>query len=137
MADVKGKYYYNDYNVTWGTYKYTVKCMNSAKTKAISDYDTAGFAIKTWLATPTITSITNETTGIKLVWKKSTNAQKYRVFRKVEGGSYKKLADTTALNYIDTSAVSGKTYYYKVRCITSNGSTCTSLMSGEKSIVRE
>ena len=137
VADVKGKSSYNDYSVKWGTYIYTVRCMNSAKTKYISDYNTKGVTAKTWLATPDLTSVTNTSTGVSLKWRKSAKAQKFRVFRKIDGGSWQKLTDTAAASFVDKTAKKGKKYSYRVRCITSNGKTYTSEMSAAKTITRE
>ena len=137
VADVKGKSSYNDYSVKWGTYIYTVRCMNSAKTKYISDYNTKGVTAKTWLATPDLTSVTNTSTGVSLKWRKSAKAQKFRVFRKIDGGSWQKLTDTAAASFVDKTAKKGKKYSYRVRCITSNGKTYTSEMSAAKTITRK
>lgn len=137
VADVKGKDSYNDYSVKWGTYIYTVRCMNTAKTKYISDYNTKGVTAKTWLATPNLTSVTNTSTGVSLKWRKSAKAQKFRVFRKIDGGSWQKLTDTAAASFVDKTAKKGKKYSYRVRCITSNGKTYTSEMSAAKTITRE
>ena len=41
-------------------------------------------------------------------------------------GSWSKLADTTALTYIDKTAKSGTRYIYTVRCINSTGKAYTS-----------
>ena len=137
VADVKGKDFYNDYSVKWGTYIYTVRCMNNAKTKYISDYNTKGVTAKTWLATPDLTSVTNTSTGVSLKWRKSAKAQKFRVFRKIDGGSWQKLTDTAAASFVDKTAKKGKKYSYRGRCITSNGKTYTSEMSAAKTITRE
>ena len=137
VADVKGKSSYNDYSVKWGTYIYTVRCMNSAKTKYISDYNTKGVTAKTWLATPDLTSVTNTSTGVSLKWRKSAKAQKFRVFRKIDGGSWQKLTDTADASFVDETAEMGGIYSYRVRCITSNGKAYTSEMSAAKSITRE
>ena len=137
VADVKGKDFYNDYSVKWGTYIYTVRCMNNAKTKYISDYNTKGVTAKTWLATPNLTSVTNTSTGVSLKWRKSAKAQKFRVFRKIDGGSWQKLTDTAAASFVDKTAKKGKKYSYRVRCITSNGKTYTSEMSAAKTITRK
>ena len=137
VADVKGKSSYNDYSVKWGTYIYTVRCMNSAKTKYISDYNTKGVTVKTWLATPELTSVTNTTEGVSLKWRKSLKAEKFRVFRKIDGGSWQKLTDTADASFVDETAEMGGIYSYRVRCITSNGKAYTSEMSAAKTITRE
>ena len=50
-----------------------------------------------------------------LSWKKIEDATSYKVYRATsENGSYKLMKTTTKLSYTNTSAVEGKTYYYKV-----------------------
>ncbi len=70
---------------------------------------------------PKMKSLTNVEKGVKVVWKASSGATGYRVFRK-EGskGNWKAVAETTALKYTDKTASSGKTYYYAVRALKSD-----------------
>lgn len=74
----------------------------------------------TALATPKITSIANAVGGVKLTWGKVTGAAKYRIFYK-SGSSWKKLADTAAVSYLDKTLASGKARTYTVRCMDKNG----------------
>ena len=134
VADVQNEGCYFDTNIKWGTYKYTVRCMNSSKTKYISDYDKTGVTVKNWLATPTLSTVTNSASGVQLKWKKSSSAKKYRVFRRIGTGKWAKLIDTTAVSFVDKKVSSGKKYSYKVRCITSDGKTYTSLEAAAKTI---
>ena len=134
VADVQNEGCYFDTNIKWGTYKYTVRCMNSSKTKYISDYDKTGVTVKNWLATPTLSTVANSASGVQLKWKKSSSAKKYRVFRRIGTGKWAKLIDTTAVSFVDKKVSSGKKYSYKVRCITSDGKTYTSLEAAAKTI---
>ena len=68
--------------------------------------------------------------GIKVSWNSFSGAAKYRVFRKTGNGDYVKLATTTSLNYVDTTAEYGKTYIYAVRALTSGGSYVGSMSQG-------
>lgn len=52
---------------------------------------------------------------IKVSWDAIDGTEGYRLYRKVSGGSWKKLKDTTSLSYADTTAVTGTQYYYTVR----------------------
>ena len=125
---------YTDTTAEAGTrYSYTVRCMNSAGTAATSAYDTVGKTI-TYIAAPVLTSVTNTSTGVKVVWEKSEGAEVYRVFRKTEGGSWRKLADTVALTYTDTTAEAGATYSYTVRCINSAGAATSAYDTVGKTI---
>ena len=57
----------------------------------------------------------------KLTWKKIEGAVSYKVYRaQSKTGSYTLMTTTTGLSYVNTSAVAGKTYYYRVMAIASN-----------------
>lgn len=71
----------------------------------------------TKLTAPTISSVTNTSTGVKLKWKKSSKATGYYVYRKTSSGSWKKIKTikkNTTVSYTDKSAKNGTTYSYKV-----------------------
>lgn len=78
------------------------------------------------LANPKISSVSNAYGGVAVKWGKVTGAAKYRVFYKDSGTGWKKLADTAAVSYIDSTAVSGKTRAYTVRCISADAKKYTS-----------
>ncbi|MCD8230832.1 MAG: fibronectin type III domain-containing protein, partial [Clostridiales bacterium] len=90
---------------------------NSAKTT---------LTIKVKCKTPELSSVTNTTKGVKVSWESVTGAENYRVYRKTSDSSWKKIGDTTSTSYTDTTAKSGKTYYYTVRCINADGTSNTS-----------
>lgn len=75
------------------------------------------------LSTPKLLSASNAAKGVTVTWKAVSNVQKYRVFRKVKGGSWTTIATVagTVTSYTDTKAKSGTAYIYTVRCIASNG----------------
>lgn len=79
----------------------------------------------TLLATPVISKLENTTSGVKITWSAVAGAEKYRVFV-MDGASWKKLGDTSSTTFVHTAAVSGTTYTYTVRCISSDGSAYTS-----------
>lgn len=63
----------------------------------------------------------------QLCWTKTTNTEKYKVYRATsKNGTYKLIKTTTKYKFKDTTAKRGKTYYYKVKAIKSNGNTKTS-----------
>ena len=85
-----------------------------------------------------ITSISNTSTGIKLVWKKVSGASEYYVYRKTGTTSFKAIKTVKGsgtLSYTDTSVKdnNGSTYYYMVKPYDSNG---TSDIYTSKKIVR-
>ena len=56
--------------------------------------------------------------SIMLTWEPYENAKSYYVYRKVKGGSFKKIAwvqDLSDLSYTDKTAVTGTVYYYTVK----------------------
>ena len=114
-----------DKKVTSGkTYSYKVRCITSDG-KTYTSQEAAAKTIK-YIKMPKISKAQNVTTGVKVSWSKSAGAAKYRVLRKTAGGGWSKLADTTALSYIDKTAKKGTKYTYSVRCVSADGKTFTS-----------
>ena len=57
-----------------------------------------------------------------LTWGKVDGVKEYKIYRATsKSGSYKSIKTTTSTSYTDTSATTGKSYYYKVTTIFSNG----------------
>ena len=109
-----------------GSYTFTVRCVDAAG-NFTSNYDTTGTTYNVTaaqLATPKITSVSGNTTGVKIAWGAVSGAAKYRVFYKGDSG-WKKIADTTATSYTWTGASVG-TYTFTVRCVSADGNTFTS-----------
>ncbi|MBE5921887.1 MAG: hypothetical protein E7269_03935 [Lachnospiraceae bacterium] len=105
------------------TYTYTVRAYNDS---TLSSYVATGKSTL-FLAKPTVSSVTNTTTGAKVAWTKVTGANGYYVYRRTTTGSYKcigKVTSGSTVTYTDTTAVSGTTYYYTVRAY--NGSYLSS-----------
>ena len=74
-------------------------------------------------------SITRSSGKPKVSWNKVTGAVSYKVYRATsKNGTYSLVKTTTSRSYKDTSAKSGKTYYYKVVavCKTSAGNSAYS-----------
>lgn len=106
----------------------TITCTLNSKKAA-----TVKVTVKTVLSQPKV-KVENMANGVKVTWNKVSNAAGYYVYRKEAGGKYskiKKITSASTLEYIDTSAVAGTSYYYTVRAY--KGSTL-STYSG-KSIV--
>ena len=107
------------------TYAYTIRCVSKDGKTNQSAYDTTGKS-GTFIATPVLKSVTQDASGVKVTWNEVTGAKKYRVYRKTASTSWEKLYDTKKLSYTDTTAQKGVTYWYTVRCITADGTRCTS-----------
>lgn len=101
-----------------GTYYYTIRACGK---------DSDGSSVLSAYVTPTTASIYHglltvkvsaATNGVKVSWNKDSYATGYRIYRKTSGGSWKAIGNVTGngtVSYVDTSAASGKTYYYAVR----------------------
>ncbi len=66
----------------------------------------------------TISSVANGSSGVDVKWTKLTSAKGYYIYRKQGSGSWKKVGTVTSgstVTFTDTTAVTGKTYKYRVR----------------------
>ncbi len=53
---------------------------------------------------------------VKITWGATTSAYGYKIYRaSSKNGTYHNIATTRSTSYIDTSVLTGKTYYYKLR----------------------
>ena len=118
-------------NYTWTgaksgtTYTFTVRCVNSAGTAYTSSFDAVGKNL-TYIAAPTISSVSVENTGTVIKWNAVGGAAKYRVFYKTASSDWIKLTDTTSTSFTWTGAKSNTNYTFTVRCINSAGTAYTS-----------
>ena len=107
---VKGKAYY-----------YKVK---STVTKTGDAAMSKVYSLRARCGRPVVTGRNNATTGKPVLkWSAVKGAVKYEVYRSTSGqsGTYEKLATIKGTYITNKSAVKGKTYYYKVRALSSNG----------------
>lgn len=83
-----------------------------------------------FLSEPVVTAAKNTTKGIKVYWNKVNGAEKYRVYRKVNGSNWSKIKDVkaTSLAYTDTKAEAGAKYNYTVRAL--SGKSISSYSKG-------
>lgn len=72
-------------------------------------------------AAPVLQKAKNTKNGVRVTWKKTAGAKKYIVFRKISGGSWKRLGTTQKCCLIDKSAKHGVRYTYTVRAKNSAG----------------
>ena len=80
------------------------------------------------ISTPSVSSLTNTTGGIKLAWKKVDGAYGYRVYQKTSNG-WKRIKDTTATSFTDSAVSANQTKTYTIRCIDKNGKTVSGFNS--------
>ena len=75
------------------------------------------------LAAPTVTATNVASSGkIKLSWNAVSGAESYKVYRATsKSGTYSLMKTTTSTSYTNTSAVAGKSYYYKVCAVEKDG----------------
>lgn len=114
---------YTDTTAASGTtYYYVVRAMRGTGSSVI--YSRFCKAQSTTSAvppsTPTVTLRIDDTTGKPVIsWSKTANAAQYEIYRSTTGAdkSYRIIRRTALLNYTDTTAVAGTTYYYVVRAI--------------------
>lgn len=126
LADTAATTYIDSTGAAGQTYSYTVRCINATGKAYTSNYNTKGLSIA-YSSIPVLVSVSNAATGVTLKWNAAVTAEKYRVFRKVPGGSWTRVGDTTSLSYTDKTAVSGETYAYTVRGMNSTGKTYTTI----------
>ena len=100
------------------TYTYTVRCLNAAGNAFTSDFR-EGKSLK-YVETPRFAGVANTVDGVQISWHAVPGAAKYRVYYK-SGSGWTKIDDTTDTTYVHTTAVSGTTYTYTVRCINAAG----------------
>ena len=105
-----------------GTATITVKTSNG-KTA------TCKVTVKSNLPTPSVSSLTNTASGIKLSWKKIDGAYGYRLYYKTSSGGWKRFKDTTATSFTDSGVSPNRTETYTIRCIDKNGKTVSGFYS--------
>ena len=100
-------------------YYYSVRCRDDIGS-FIGKYDTTG---KRAIILAKLTTTLKVSAGkIKVTWSGLDTAAKYRLFRKVDDGSWTKVTTQTALSYTDTNVTYGKTYSYGVVAMNAAGS---------------
>ena len=88
--------------------------------EAKSSYDNNGVSIY-FIATPTLSSVTNKNGSAVLKWSSVKGAKGYYVYRKTsKNGSWQRIGQTTGTSYTDKNIKSGSNYYYTVKAY--NGS---------------
>jgi hypothetical protein len=84
---------------------------------AVTTVDRTAPAVPTGLSTSAY-----EAEGLRVGWTKVADAVSYRVYRATSAdGTYAKVAATSQVSHLDTSAAEGGTYYYRVTSLDAAG----------------
>lgn len=103
---------------------------------AIEDWYNSFYTVKAkWTANgPTGLKATTKVSNgkPKVKWNAVKGADKYEVWRKIgSSGTWKKQYTTTGREYINTSAVAGQKYYYKVRAVFTDTNTVSEFSASD------
>ena len=106
------------------TYYYRVKAVNSAGTSAYSNI-VSGRAKAAIPAAPRVTIGNSSASGKpQLTWAAVDGAAKYDVYRSNRAdGTFSKVGSTDKTTYVNTGAVKGVTYFYKIRAVGASGAS--------------
>ncbi|MGN0370308.1 MAG: Ig-like domain-containing protein, partial [Butyrivibrio sp.] len=128
IATTTATSYYDKSTVNGKTYEYMVK------TKSGISISLAGQVSNTlFLAPPSISSVENLSTGVKVTWSKNSSATGYYVYRKdTQAGTWHFIGATKSLSYTDTTVENGVVYYYAVKAY--SGSVISSSSSAKNTI---
>ena len=99
------------------------KCEIYAMSSSGRTMDVVALEVYDDLKSPTLQSISNTNTGIKLSWSKVSGATQYYVYRKTTSTSWSKIKTITSgstISYTDTSVKAGEKYTYTVRAHNEN-----------------
>lgn len=94
----------------------TIKAVEAYKGKRTSSVTSFEAKVQK-LAQPEVT-LEKDSTGVDIYWKPVTGAKGYYVYRKLDGGTYKKIASLSGAsknNYYDCNVQFGETYVYAVK----------------------
>lgn len=122
----------NNSNLTPGqVYYYKVEALNTNKPGSSAVSNVVAQIAK--LSSASVKA-TNDSAGRPVIsWGKVTGADSYEVYRSAsENGTYTKVYTSSSVNFTDTSAVKGQTYYYKVKAVSKldeNASSESSIVS--------
>ena len=127
--------YTNSSAVAGSTYYYKVKAICGKSSYGDSAFS-AVKSITSDCAQPVVTISTTASSGKPtLKWAAVDGATKYEIWRATsKDGTYTKMYTTSNTSYTNSSAVAGKTYYYKVKALCDKSSYGDSAFSAIKSI---
>lgn len=100
-------------------YTYAIRTVNDG---IYSSFTTKSVSMRA-LEAPMKIKLQNNVSGVMLSWNKCSDADGYYVYRKTPSGSWLHIATVKGrenVKYLDTEAVSGKTYTYTVKSFSGN-----------------
>ncbi|MEY9993030.1 fibronectin type 3 domain-containing protein [Streptomyces sp. V4I8] len=122
--------------VTGAAYYYEVRAYDKAGNESAGTADQLVTTVdRTAPAVPTGLSTDSEEEGLRVAWSAVEGAASYRVYRASSAsGTYSRVGSTTQVSSVDTSAVEGTTYYYRVSSLDSAGneSARSAAVSGKR-----
>ena len=125
---------YTDNQIDFGhSYSYCVSAYvdDGVHNEAESQLSASSAALKFDLTAPSITDAALNGKSISINYTGDSNADGYYIYRKTEGESLAKIAQTAQLSYTDSTIAYGETYTYSVTAyITNNGNTYTKAAAG-------
>lgn len=113
--------------VSNANYWYSVSCIVNGTEVSARDYSGVS---TTFYETPVMGSITNQAGKIQITWNPVDGIGSYRVYRKVNSGSWTDVATVNGLSYTDSNVSTGNKYTYTARCMSGG-----SVVSGYESTV--
>lgn len=118
-------------SVSSGTaYTFTVRCVSADGSSFTSDYQTSGWTW-TYVAQPTISSLENRVTGVKLTWNSVPGAERYRIYVKQPGGSWDYVGNTMGNTFTYIWVESGEDYIFTICCANKDNNLLTSSFNTE------
>ena len=120
MFSTENTSYTNTSAVAGKTYYYKLKVVLTDGTELVSDI--VMITCKDTDTAFTIQTGHNSKGKPTLKWTAVAGAERYEVYRATaKDGNYVKMFSTTKTSYTNTSAVAGKTYYYKLKVVLADG----------------
>jgi len=124
LGSVKSNAYIYTKAKSGAKYTFTVRAADKSG-KILSGYYKNGWST-IFYAAPTLKSAKyySQKKGIVFTWYPVKGVTKYRVYRKINGGAWKAIYNTTNAKYVsfvDKNVKKGNTYTYTVRCLSANG----------------
>ncbi|MFB8756644.1 PA14 domain-containing protein [Streptomyces nigra] len=121
---------------TGATYYYEIRAKDRAGNVGTGTTDQPVTTVdRTAPAAPTGLTTASQENGLRVGWKAAAEATSYRVYRSASAdGTYTRVGTTAQVSYVDTTAVEGTTYHYRVTSLDAAGneSARSSSVSGRR-----